>query len=203
MPSKNQLRVLKAVLFVACLWPAGTLLHALFNNGLGTNPVEKLLHENGIWALRFLLITLAVTPVRRLTGLTWLVRFRRMLGLFAFFYAALHFAIYISLDLSFDFANLGEDIIERPYITIGFTALVLLIPLAVTSTNKMMRRLGKRWLRLHQLIFPIAILSVWHFWWLVKRDISEPLIYALILSVLLGIRLFWRLSMRQRARVTS
>lgn len=200
MPSKNQLRLMKTGLFLACLWPAADLLHALFNNGLGTNPVEKLLHENGIWALRFLLITLAVTPLRRLTGLVWLIRFRRMLGLFAFFYATMHFVVYLSLDLAFDFANLGEDIVERPYITIGFTALVLLVPLAVTSTNKMMRRLGKRWLRLHQLVFPIAILSVWHFWWLVKRDISEPLIYALILTVLLAVRLFWRLSTR---RVTA
>ncbi|MEM7280872.1 MAG: protein-methionine-sulfoxide reductase heme-binding subunit MsrQ [Pseudomonadota bacterium] len=192
MPSKLQLRSLKAGAFLLCLWPAANLTWALFNNKLGANPVEELLRENGIWALNFLLITLAVTPVRRLTGLTWLVRFRRMLGLFAFFYALLHFAIYVSLDLQFDFPNLAEDIIERPYITIGFAAVLLLFPLAITSTNSMMRRLGRRWLTLHTLIYPIAILGVWHYWWLVKKDITEPVIYALVLCLLLGSRLFHR-----------
>jgi sulfoxide reductase heme-binding subunit YedZ len=130
---------------------------------------------------------LAVTPLRRLTGKGWLLRFRRMLGLFAFFYILMHFLIYAGLDQRFDLAVILEDIVERPYITVGFTALLLLFPLALTSTNAMMRRLGRR--KLHRLVYVIAILGVWHFYWQVKLDTLEPLIYALILAVLLGTRL--------------
>ncbi|TLY81852.1 MAG: sulfoxide reductase heme-binding subunit YedZ [Gammaproteobacteria bacterium] len=135
------------------------------------------------------MITLSVTPVRSLTGLPQLLRLRRMLGLFAFFYAVVHFTIYLVLDLELNFRMLGADIAKRPYITIGFTALVLLLPLALTSTNGMMRRLGARWRRLHRLIYPIAALAVWHFYWQVKRDVREPLLYLGILALLLGYRL--------------
>ncbi|TLY63836.1 MAG: sulfoxide reductase heme-binding subunit YedZ [Gammaproteobacteria bacterium] len=140
------------------------------------------------------MITLSVTPVRSLTGLPQLLRLRRMLGLFAFFYAVVHFTIYLVLDLELNFRLLGADIAKRPYITIGFTALVLLLPLALTSTNGMMRRLGARWQRLHRLIYPIAALAVWHFYWQVKRDVREPLLYLGILALLLGYRLLrWQL----------
>lgn len=157
--------------------------------GLGSNPVEKLLHQLGRWGLKFLLITLAVTPLRRWTGLNWLVRYRRMLGLFAFFYTALHFSTYAVLDQGLEIGLIAEDVIKRPYITLGMLALLLLIPLAVTSTRGMIRRLGKSWMKLHRLVYLIAILGVWHFYWQVKLDTLEALVYALILAVLLATRL--------------
>ena len=190
----------KPFIFAASLIPFAWLLcgaFGLFGLGLGADPVKKLEHECGTWALNFLLITLLVTPLRQLTGLTHLPRLRRMLGLFAFFYAVLHFTVYVTLDLEFNFRELLGDIAKRPYITIGFAALLLLIPLAVTSTNKMMRRLGRRWQKLHRLIYVIAILGVWHFYWQVKRDVREPLIYAGILAVLLGYR--WIKAQRRKA----
>ena len=191
----GQLRILKGLLFTVCLLPfvimaAGTFGVAGFS--LGANPVEELLDRNGQWGLRFLLITLAVTPLRRITGWHWLVRLRRMLGLFAFFYVVLHFLTYAVIDHRLDLAMIVEDVFERPFITLGMTALLLLIPLAVTSTNKMMRRLGRRWQSLHRLVYPIAVLGVWHLWWQVKQDIREPLIYALILAGLLGYRVWYR-----------
>jgi sulfoxide reductase heme-binding subunit YedZ len=167
---------------------------------LGANPIEELIHRCGEWGLNFLLITLAITPLRRMTGLNWLLRFRRMLGLFAFFYILMHFLVYAGLDQSFSLKYIIEDVIERPYITIGMTGLLLLIPLAVTSTNKMMRRLGRNWQKLHRLVYPIAILGVWHFYWQVKQDIAEPLIYAAILLFLLCYRLYFRW---QRQRLTA
>jgi sulfoxide reductase heme-binding subunit YedZ len=190
--TQRSIRILKVLLFLLCLVPLAILvLETLGVAGmsLGANPVEELMHRLGKWGLRFLLITLAVTPVRRLTGKNWLLRFRRMLGLFAFFYILIHFLTYAGLDQRFDFPAIIEDVAERPYITIGFTALLLLIPLAVTSTNGMMRRLGRRWQKLHRLVYPIAILGVWHFYWQVKLDTLEPLIYAAILAALLGYRL--------------
>lgn len=195
--------VYKPIVFAASLIPFAWLLFGalgLFGIELGADPVKKLEHECGTWALNFLLITLLVTPLRQLTGLSHLPRLRRMLGLFAFFYAVLHFTVYLTLDLEFNFRTLFADIAKRPYITIGFLALVLLIPLAVTSTNKMMRRLGRRWQKLHRLIYVIAVLGVWHFYWQVKRDIREPLIYAGILAVLLGYR--W-LKARRKAVATA
>ena len=158
--------------------------------GLGSNPIEALLHVLGLWGLRFLLITLMVTPLRRWTGWNWLVRFRRMLGLFAFFYVLLHFLVYAILDQGLDMAAIVEDIIKRPYITLGMTALLLLIPLAVTSTRAMMRRLGKSWQKLHRLVYVIAILGVWHFYWQVKLDTLEASIYALSLAALLATRVY-------------
>ena len=201
-PSVRNLRLLKSLLFVIALWPAVQLTLAtlqIAGFSLGANPVEELLHHAGNWGLRFLLITLAITPLRRLTGLNWLIRFRRMLGLFAFFYVCAHFLIFALLDQRLEMAAIIEDIIERPYITLGITALLMLIPLALTSTNAMVRRLGRRWQQLHRLIYPIAILGVWHFWWQVKEDILEPLIYAVILAILLGYRIWFHRGSKKRA----
>jgi len=191
------IRLLKVVVFGLCLVPLAMLVLAVFGVGglsLGANPIEELIHQLGKWGLKFLLITLAVTPLRKLTGWNWLIRFRRMLGLFAFFYVLLHFLVYAGLDQRFELTAIIEDIAERPYITIGVSALLLLLPLAVTSTKGMMRRLGKRWQKLHRLVYVIAILGVWHFYWQVKLDTLEALIYVSILAVLLGYRLldWWR-----------
>ena len=187
-------RLAKFLLFFLCLVPAGKLLLEAFGVAglsLGANPIETLLHRLGIWGLNFLLITLAITPLRYISGWNWLVRFRRMLGLFAFFYVFMHFLVYAGLDQRFDLKAIFEDIAERPYITIGFTALVLLIPLAVTSTNGMMRRLGARWKKLHRMVYGIAILGVWHFYWQVKLDTLEAVLYAAMLALLLAYRI-WR-----------
>lgn len=199
--SQPQLRMAKTALFALCVLPFLAMVLGAFGVAgvtLGANPVEELMDRNGQWGLRFLLITLAVTPLRRVTGWNWLLRLRRMLGLFAFFYVLMHFVTYAVIDHRLDLGIIVEDIVERPFITLGITALMLLIPLAATSTNAMMRRLGKRWQMLHRLIYPIAILGVWHFWWQVKQDLREPLIYALILAVLLGYRIWWQ--RRQAAR---
>ena len=191
-PRPGTIHALKVVLFLLCLLPLGILLletFGLFGMSLGANPIEELLHRAGKWGLRFLLVTLAVTPLRRLTGWNWLIRFRRMLGLFAFFYLLLHFLIYAGLDQRFDLAAIAEDIVERPYITIGVLGLLLLVPLAATSTQGMMRRLGRRWQKLHRLIYPAAILGVWHFYWQVKLDTLEATVYAAILAALLLARI--------------
>ena len=183
--------IYKPLVFAACLVPLVWLVcgaFGWFGESLGADPVKKLEHACGKTALNLLLLTLAVTPVRNLLGLPNLVRIRRMLGVFTFFYVVVHFTVYLVLDLELNFRTLGADIAKRPYITIGFTALLLLIPLAVTSTNGMMRRLGRRWQKLHRLVYVIAVLGVWHFYWQVKRDVREPLIYAAILAVLLGYR---------------
>lgn len=186
-------RVAKALAFVLCLVPFAWLLWRVAVNDLGTNPIETLNRYTGDWTLRFLLITLAVTPLRRLTGWLWLARWRRMIGLYAFFYATVHFLTYALIDQFFDFPAILQDIAKRPFITLGFACFVLLIPLAATSTNAMVRRLGgQRWQRLHRLVYVIAIGGVIHFLWLVKSDIREPLIYAAILTVLLGHRLYYR-----------
>jgi sulfoxide reductase heme-binding subunit YedZ len=194
-PSPGAFRALKVVLFLLCLLPLGRLALETFGVAglsLGANPVEELLHRLGKWGLNFLLITLAITPLCRLSGWNWLIRFRRMLGLFAFCYVALHFLAYAGLDQRFGVAAILEDIAERPYITLGMMALVLLVPLAATSTNAMMRRLGRRWKQLHRLVYLITILAVWHFYWQVKLDTLEPTIYAAILVALLGVRLVRR-----------
>ena len=183
--------VYKPLVFIASLSPIVWLFMAGFEvagQSLGPDPIKLTLHTIGKTALNFIMLTLLVTPVRQLTGFTHLLRLRRMLGLFAFFYTLLHFVVYIWLDQELDFAGLGKDIVKRPYITIGFLALLLLIPLALTSTNKMMRRLGRRWQKLHRLVYIIAILGVWHYYWQVKRDVTEPLIYAAVLALLLGYR---------------
>ncbi|MGW8369589.1 MAG: sulfite oxidase heme-binding subunit YedZ [Gammaproteobacteria bacterium] len=196
-----QLGLAKAAVWVACLIPFAQLFARAFGYGptLGADPVAEVLHSLGITGLNLLLITLAITPARLLTGFNVLVRFRRLLGLFSFFYICLHFAVYVSLDLQFAWNTIGEEIVLRPFITIGMIALLLMIPLAVTSTRGMQRRLGRRWAKLHRLVYPIAILGVWHFWWQVKADIREPALYAAILAFLLGYRV-WRSWQRRRLR---
>jgi sulfoxide reductase heme-binding subunit YedZ len=190
---------LRPVLFVLCLAPLARLGWLAFDGGLGANPIEFVIRSLGTWALSFLLITLGVTPLRRLTGWNGLIRVRRMLGLFAFFYACLHFLFYVGVDQFFDLDAIIKDIVKRPYITIGFVCLLALMPLAVTSTNAMQRRLGgKRWVQLHRLVYAIAAGGVVHYWMLVKKDITQPLIYALVLGVLLAARWWWR-----RARAVS
>lgn len=189
-------RVWKPVAFLLCLLPAILVISDAFEitGTLGANPVEEILDRFGNWALRFIMITLAVTPLRRLSGWNWLGRFRRMFGLFTFFYALMHFLTWLFLDQGFLLSAILEDLIERPFITIGFAALLLLTMLAATSTDGMRRRLGRRWQTLHNATYLIAALAVWHYWWQVKQDISEPLIYAVILTVLLGSRAAWRLA---------
>jgi methionine sulfoxide reductase heme-binding subunit len=182
---------LKAIVFVAALVPVARLAGALLFDpeALGANPAEFITRTTGDWTLRFLLLTLVVTPLRKLLGWHWLAGFRRMLGLYAFFYGLVHLSSYVSFDHVFELAEILKDILKRPFITVGFTALVLLLPLAVTSTDRMVRRLGaKRWLALHRLVYVIAPLGVLHFWWMVKADLTEPAIYAAILALLLGYR---------------
>jgi sulfoxide reductase heme-binding subunit YedZ len=185
-------RILKVALWPLCLAPFIVALLSAFQVAgfeLGANPIEELLHSMGKWGLKFLLITLAITPLRQWTGAHWLVRLRRLFGLFAFFYLVVHFLVYLVLDQSLDGSAVWEDVLERPYITLGMTALLLMIPLAITSTRGMVRRLGKRWKKLHQLVYAIAVLGVWHFYWQVKLDTLEALIYAVMLAILLGVRL--------------
>jgi sulfoxide reductase heme-binding subunit YedZ len=186
---------LKISVFLLALIPFFKLGISGYLDNLGANPIEKITHRTGYWTLSFLLITLTITPLRRLTGWLWLVRLRRMLGLFAFFYGCLHFSTYLVLDQFFDWDNIVKDIVKRPYITVGFSAFVLLIPLAITSNNRIIKLIGgKQWRLLHRAIYPIAIGGVVHYWWLVKKDITQPLIFALLLSILLAARLFygWR-----------
>jgi len=170
--------------------------------GLGTNPVETIQDTFGQWGLRFLLITLAVTPLRDWFNAPLLIQLRRMLGLYAFFYVLLHFLTWLILDQGVYWPGILQDIAKRPFITLGFIALLMLIPLAVTSTNGMMRRLGRRWKSLHRLIYAITLLGVWHYWWQVKADIREPLLYASIAAVLLGWRL-WKTRQRNRAAILA
>ena len=183
----------KAALFAVALLPLVRLLVLGIADDLGANPIEFVIRSNGTWALTFLLLTLSITPLRKLTGANWLVQLRRMLGLYAFFYAALHLTAYVWLDQWFDWQAIGKDIVKHPFILAGFSSFVLLIPLAATSTNAMMKRLKKNWQKLHTLVYPIALLAVLHYFWLVKKDITQPLIYAGVLMVLLGVRVQWKL----------
>ena len=196
----------KILVFTLCLIPLAFGIWDGFTDQLGANPIEEITHRTGDWTLRLLLITLAATPARRLLGWSWPLRVRRMLGLYTFFYACLHFLTYFVLDQFFDWDEILKDIIKRPYITIGFSAFVLLIPLAVTSTNAMMRRLGKRWGQLHQLVYVIAVFGILHYLWLVKADYLQPLIHAAILLALLLVRAWYQrqaLSLRRMASHTS
>ncbi|WP_083224131.1 sulfite oxidase heme-binding subunit YedZ [Methyloversatilis sp. RAC08] len=178
------------------------LAFGAYADRLGANPIEYITRATGDWTLRLLLVTLAVTPLRQITGWHWLVRLRRMLGLYAFFYASLHLLIYLWLDQFFDIEDIVKDIIKRPFITIGFGAFLLLLPLVVTSTNGMVRRLGGRtWQRLHKLVYVVGVLGVAHYWWLVKKDLTEPILYACILATLFAVRL-WH-ARRLRALVAA
>lgn len=190
---KNSLTAFKAVVFVLCLLPIARLIFFAFTDQLGANPIEFAIRSLGTWALTLLLVTLSITPLRRLTGWNSLIRLRRLLGLFAFFYVSLHFLTYAGIDQFFDLRAILTDIIKRPYITVGLFCFVLLIPLAVTSTNAMQRRLGgRRWQLLHRLVYLIAAGGVLHYFQLVKKDITQPALYGLVLSLLLGMRLWWR-----------
>ncbi len=190
MPSILSNKWTKRALFPICLVPFGILVWQAFTGNLGPNPVETLQHTTGDWTLRFLVFTLCITPLRKLLKLPDLIRLRRMLGLFAFFYACLHFLVYLGPDQNFSLAAMGKDVYKRPFITVGFTAFVLLIPLALTSTAGWIRRLGgRRWQMLHRLIYICAICGVIHYYWMVKSAVIRPLTYGAIVAVLL----LWRL----------
>lgn len=181
---------LKATLFLASLIPFFRLAWLGYENQLGANPIEFITRSLGTWTLVFLMLTLCITPLKNISGWSWLIKLRRMVGLFAFFYALLHFITYIWLDQFFDLHDIYKDVIKRPFITIGFAAFIMLIPLAATSTNAMIKRLGgKRWLLLHRLIYLIAICGVLHYWWLVKKDLTQPIIYSSVLAILLTYRI--------------
>ncbi|MBN8888110.1 MAG: sulfoxide reductase heme-binding subunit YedZ [Rudaea sp.] len=196
---RDRIAASKPLLFLLCLVPLVLLGSDTLRNALGPDPVAQLEHATGLWALRLLLATLAVTPLRRLTGWHKLVRYRRMLGLFAFFYASVHLAVYLFVDLGGYWADIFAQIAKKPYVTVGFLAWLLLIPLAFTSTQKMMRRLGRRWQTLHRLVYATALLACLHFLWLVKADKREPLIYFAAFAVLM----LWRLPWAQRLSSTG
>ena len=194
-------RVIKPAVFLACLVPLARLVYGIFWGDLGANPVETITNTTGIWTLRLLVVTIAITPARWLTKWNALIRFRRMIGLFAFFYAVLHFMTYFVLDHSLVFDGVWEDVMKRPYITMGFTAFVLMIPLALTSTQGWIRRLGgKGWNLLHRLVYVSAVLGVIHYWWKVKLDTTYPRYYAVVVGVLLAARV-WRAVDRRRPAV--
>ena len=203
MDNKTRNRILKPLVFLIALWPlVGLVLRGAMGQ-LGANPIERITHQTGWWTLALLMITLAVTPLRKLTGQYWLVQYRRMLGLFAFFYGCLHMLTYVWLDQFFDLQAIARDIGKRPFITMGTLSFVLMVPLAATSTQKAIRRLGKRWQTLHKLIYASAAAGVVHFLWLVKKDISEPATFAVVLGLLLGYRVLAAALERRGAQRTA
>ena len=192
----RQITAIKVVVFVLALLPFFRIVVSIFTDQLGANPIEFITRNTGDWTLYFLCITLAVTPLRRWTKWNWLIRLRRMLGLFAFFYAVLHFTTFLWFDHFFDLGEMLKDVVRRPFIAVGFAAFLLLIPLAVTSTNAMVKRLGgKRWMWLHRLIYVIALLGILHYWWMKagKNDLEQPIIFGGIVLILLGLRVVWAL----------
>ena len=192
---KSWIAPLKAIVFALSLVPLARIIYAILFDpiSLGANPAETILHMSGDWVIYFLLITLAITPLRKLTGWNDLIKFRRMMGLYAFFYASVHFLSYIGFDRLFDLSDMAREIVKRPFILVGFAAFVLLVPLAVTSTRGWVLRLGgSRWSALHKAIYHIAILGIVHYWWLVKRDITWPVVFGLVLAVLIAYRGFKR-----------
>jgi sulfoxide reductase heme-binding subunit YedZ len=196
----SRTKILKAVLFFAALVPATFLVVGIFTDDLGANPIEYITHETGWFALAFLIASLAVTPIRRVTKWHEAIRYRRMFGLFAFFYAVLHLLTWFVFDHTFDVMSMIEDVFKRPYITVGMAAFLMMVPLAITSNAAMIRRLGRRWQLLHRLAYLSAIAAVVHFWWLVKADVREPQRWALILTVLFGIRIWWTFRARPLSR---
>lgn len=199
--SSRGLRALRIILWIACLLPLARLVWLAATNGLGANPIEFISRSTGTWTLVILLATLCVTPLRQLTGWTELVRVRRLLGLFAFFYVGLHFINWIVVDQFFDWPAMFKDIVKRPFITVGFAGFLLLLPLALTSTDAMRRRLKRNWARLHSLVYVVPVLGVLHYWWLVKKGVQTPLPYTAAVAVLLGWRvLVWR---RRRGAATG
>lgn len=183
---------LKALAHALALLPLALLVRGVVLDSLGADPVAEITHATGTWALRLILLGLALTPLRRLTGQAWPIRFRRLVGLYAFFYACLHLATWLVLDLGGFWTQVFDDLVKRPYIMLGFAAWLCLLPLAITSTHGWMRRLGRRWGQLHKLVYGAGVLAVAHYIWLVKADLREPLVYAAILGVLLGLRGYWR-----------
>ena len=202
--SNNTLIVIKVMVFSLALVPLAKLGWLAYQDALGANPIEKITRTTGYWTLVFLMVTLSASPLKQLTGWSWLIRLRRMLGLFAFFYAFLHFSTYLVLDQFFDWDSIIKDIVKRPYITVGFPAFLLLLPLAVTSTDGMIRRLGgKRWKLLHRAVYFCAVGGVIHYWWLVKKDLTNPITFALLLGLLLGFRLFYWLGSLHKQRLSA
>jgi sulfoxide reductase heme-binding subunit YedZ len=192
-PTPRQLTAIKAIAFVLALLPFFALAYLVATDQL-VEPLQYITRNTGSWTLYFLCITLAVTPLRRLSGWNWVLKLRRMMGLYAFFYALLHFTTFLWFDHFFDVQEMLKDVAKRPFITVGFTAFVLLVPLAVTSTNGMVRRLGgKRWQMLHKLVYVIAPLGILHFWWMRagKHDFNKPILFGLIVLLLLGMRVWW------------
>lgn len=202
MKKKNILYI-KVLIWVLALLPLARLFWLGTHDGLTANPVEFVERSTGTWGLIFLLITLSLTPVRLLTGQTWQIQLRRMLGLWMFFYACLHITTYVWLDYSFFWDEILDDIIEHPYVLVGFSAFMLTIPLAITSNNGMIRRLKGNWKKLHQLVYLIAILGVVHFWWLVKKDVTEPFYYAFVLACLLGIRIYYKHKAKSKIKLKA
>ncbi len=198
-PSKAHMLWLKRVLFIVCLIPLARLVFLGLSDQLSANPIEFIERSTGFWSLLILLVSLALTPIRLLTGCAWPIQLRRMLGLYMFFYACLHVATYVWLDFAFNWADITKDISKHPRILIGFAAFILSVPLAITSNNFMMKRLRGRWKELHQWVYLISILAVVHFWCLVKKDIREPLLYACILAALLGERVYYQSLKKMRA----
>ena len=192
--NKKTIIFIKVSIWIFALLPLARLIWLGIHDDLSANPVEFVERSTGTWALVFLLITLSMTPIRLLTGQIWQIQLRRMLGLWMFFYACLHITTYVWLDYSFLWSDIVKDIIKHPYVIVGFSAFLLTIPLAVTSNNFMIKRLKKNWKKLHQLIYVIAILAILHFWWLVKKDVTEPFYYAAVLIILFGIRLYYQYS---------
>ena len=201
--SKMRNRTLKPIVFTMALVPLLRLVLLGFFGDLGANPIAKITHQTGLWTLNLLLVTLAITPVRRVTGQLWLIQYRRMLGLFAFFYAVLHMLTYVWLDQFFNVHAMVHDIAKRPFITRGSAAFLMLVPLALTSTKSAIRRLGRRWQQLHRLAYFAAVAGVIHFVWLVKKDIRQPMIYAFVLAALLGYRVVVLLLKRYNSRQLS
>ena len=208
MRASGNIIIAKTLVHLLALVPLAILLWQVWDvartggDVLGADPVAEIEHRLGLWALRFLMLALAITPLRQLSGKPVLARFRRMLGLYAFFYASLHLAAYLGLDLRGYWTQIFEEIAKRPYITVGFAAWLLLLPLAITSTVGWIRRLGRNWARLHRLVYAIGVLAVLHFWWLVKSDIREPALYAGILAVLLGWRAWKAWTARRKAALS-
>ncbi|HEX7643635.1 MAG TPA: protein-methionine-sulfoxide reductase heme-binding subunit MsrQ [Burkholderiaceae bacterium] len=205
-PSARQISVLKIALFVAALLPLARLVAFAALDRLGANPVEFITRNTGDWTLYFLCLTLAVTPLRRFSNWNWLIKLRRMVGLYAFFYALLHFTTFFWFDHFFDLDEMWRDVIKRPFITVGFIAFVLLIPLAVTSTNGMVRRLGgRRWQWLHRLVYLVAGLGILHFWWMKagKHDFAQPILFGAIVAVLLAARVVWSFAKGRQAKAVA
>ena len=200
VPGKKQIAAIKVILFLLCLLPLLRLVWLAVNDDLSANPIEFIERSTGFWSLFILLATLSLSAIRLLTGRAWQLQFRRMLGLYMFFYACLHVTSYVWLDYSFNWADIAKDIIKHPYVLVGASAFVLTVPLAITSSNFMIKLLRERWKQLHNIVYLIAILGVVHFLWLVKKDIREPVFYMAVLALLLGVRIYYKIKSSQSKR---